>query len=517
MIENSKTDADEVKNMHWSEILAKKIAAERKPPFVVAAGITPSGPVHPGTLCEFLFAQAVAKELGPHGKVHYVFISDDMDALDSVPEPLKEYAATINEDMGMPLCLARDPKGCHASFAEHFIAETQNIMKIFGVKVEFLRASELYAAGKYDEYAKLLCERKDEVKEVVRASSNRDVMPADWFPIMPLCEKCKNVEKVDAASGKKRGNTVLEYKDGAYKYRCSKCGYEGNDTIAAHHYKLLFRLDWATRQKFLNVVVEGGSVDHHSPGGTLSTVIAIRRKIYNEEPPFLYKFGLLKYKGKKYSKSKGIGHTVNELLTLAPVAVIKYVLLRPDVQEDKELVIDKDTLFVLLDDFKKASQLAKSSESMSRPDRKKAIAFELCDAGAVWTADPSDLVLYYNIYGDWKKAGELAGDAAGVKMLEPYLKVWLEKQLVPDKYMFKLAYNKAAVTPLVEKYLAALKPGMSAEDIHNLAFTVAQESGAQGKDVFKQMYNWLIAADMGPRLGKLIFAIGVEKVKAAGE
>ncbi|VVC01725.1 Lysine--tRNA ligase [uncultured archaeon] len=125
------------------------------------------------------------------------------------------------------------------------------------------------------------------------------------------------------------------------------------------------------------------------------------------------------------------------------------------------------------------------------------------------------MVLYYNIYGDWEKAGELSGDAEGVKMLEPYLKAWILKGLVPDKYMFKVVYNVAVVTPVVQKYVEALKPGMSAEDIHNLAFTVAKENGVEAKEVFKQMYQWLIDANMGPRLGKLIYAIGADKVKKA--
>ncbi|NYZ77089.1 lysine--tRNA ligase [Candidatus Micrarchaeota archaeon] len=498
------SEKEEIKNMHWSEIIAKNVAGERKPPFVVAAGITPSGPVHPGTLCEFLYAHAISEQLKRHGKASYVFISDDFDALDSVPEPLKEHEATIKEDMGMPLAYARDPKGCHKSFAEHFIAETLEIMKTFGVKPEFVRASELYSKGKYDKYARILCERKDEVKKVVQESSMRETMPADWFPLLPLCEKCKNIDK----------NVVLEYKDGWYKYKCSKCSHAGEDRIENHHYKLLFRLDWPTRQKFLNVVVEGGSVDHHSPGGTLSTVCAIHRKIYNEEPPYLYKFGLLKYKGKKYSKSKGIGHTVNELLTLAPPELIKYVLFRPDVQEDKELVMDKETLFPLLDEFRRVSQMRETQDVSNRADRKKLIAFELCEVKKIWKADIADAILYYNIYHDWKKAGELSGDAGGVGFLKPYLSVWMERGLVPDRYMFEISMKEKA-GGLVKHFLSKLEPGMDAEAIHNAVFAVAQEKGIEAKEVFREIYGWLIGKDAGPRLGKMIYALGVKKVKEA--
>ncbi|MCX8206026.1 MAG: lysine--tRNA ligase, partial [Candidatus Micrarchaeota archaeon] len=425
---NQSTD-DSIKNMHWSEVIASKIHSERKPPYVVMSGITPSGPVHPGTLCEFMFAYAIAKMLRRYGAVRFVFVSDDLDAVDSVPEPLKEYESVIKEDMGLPLALARDPKGCHSSFAEHFISETKEIMGVFGVEVEFLRASELYAQGLYDKYAVMLCERRGEVKEIVRESSLRESMPDEWFPIMPLCTNCKNIDK----------NVVKEYSGGRYKYKCSKCGFEGENSISDHKYKLLFRLDWPTRQKFMDVAVEGGSVDHHTRGGTISTLVEIHRKIYDEKPPYMYKFGLLKYKGKKYSKSKGIGHTVNELLELVPVELIKYMLLKPDVQEDKELVIDKETLFPLLDDYKRASEAASApGGEMHRADHKKAIAFELCNAKHVWKADPADMILYYNIYGRWDKVAELTSDKDGVALLSKYIEEWIRRGLVPDRYMFSV-------------------------------------------------------------------------------
>ncbi len=492
----------DIKSLHWSEIIAKKAAETKKPPFVVAAGITPSGPVHPGTLCEFLFAYAISRQLKKHGDVRYVFVSDDFDDLDAVPEPLKAHGRIIEEDMGMPLSIARDPAGCHGSFAEHFIAETKEIMKAFGVTLEFLRASELYRAGRYDEYAKMLCERKDEAKEIVRVSSNRKEMPADWFPIVPLCEKCRNLAR----------NTVLEYNKGRYRYRCSKCGHIGEDRIENHRYKLLFRLDWPTRQKFLNVTVEGGSIDHHSPGGTISTLVAVHRQIYNEEPPYLYKFGLLKYLGKKYSKSKGIGHTVNELLALLPPEIIKYVLFKPDVDEDKELAINKDTLFNILEDFHHASTIKKDDPAITRADYKKAISFELCEAKHIWKADIADMIIYRNIYGDWKKVGELVGDSSGVNYLKKYIETWFKKGLVPDRYVFEIRMGSEP-GEAVRKYIRSLNGQMDAKEIHDAVFAAAADLGMQPQQLFKECYRWIIEKDMGPRLGKLIHAIGVEKVK----
>ncbi|MGC8924039.1 MAG: lysine--tRNA ligase [Candidatus Micrarchaeia archaeon] len=494
---------EEIKNMHWSEIIAKKVAEEKERPYVVMAGITPSGPIHPGTLCEFLFAYAISRQLAKYGNVHYIFVSDDLDALDAVPEPLKEYESVIKEDMGMPLAYARDPKGCHDSFAGHFIAETKEMMKRFGVEVEFVRASKLYAQGRYDSYARMLCERKDEIKEIVRKSLMKEALPDDWFPILPICEKCVNVDK----------NVVLEYRDGWYRYKCNKCGYVGEDRIENHRYKLLFRIDWPTRQKFMHVVVEGGSVDHHTRGGTIDTLVAVHREFYKEDPPYMYKFGFLKYHGKKYSKSKGIGHTVNELLELLPVEIIKYMLFKPDVQEDKELAIDKETLFAILDDYKHAAEVSLAGEAGIRADRKRAIAFGLCDAGTIWKADIHDMIMYYNIYRNWNVVGQLLGDKGGVDYLKKYIETWIKRGLIPDRYMFEVSVRKSDDEDVVA-YAREIDNGMNAEDLHNLVFEVAKKRGIEPKELFKKLYLHIIGKEMGPRIGKLIYAVGVERVKS---
>lgn len=502
--ETRDTKREDIKSLHWTEIVAQKISKEKKPPFVVLAGITPSGPVHPGTLCEFMYAYAVSKKLEKYGKTEFRFVSDDLDALDSVPEPLKPYEAEILPNMGMALAYAPDPKKCHNNFADHFVSETQKIMKAFGVNVEFLRASDLYKQGKYDQFAKMMCENKDQVKEIVKVSSNRDKMPDEWFPIMPLCIKCKNVDK----------NVVLSYnKDGSYNYRCNKCNNESEDKIENHNYKLLFRLDWPTRQKFLNVVVEGGSVDHHSPGGTIATLKKIHIDFYKEEPPYMYKFGLLKYKGKKYSKSKGIGHTINEMLELLPEEIIKYILLKSDVEQDKELVIDVETLMPILDEFRRIGQTEKADE-LHRADHKKIIAYELCDAKKIWNFDVGDAILYYSIYKNWDKVAELVEDKKGVENLKPYMQAWIERKLIPGKYLFEVKMNNTDNADVIGA-LSTLQPSMTADQVQNAIFEYSKANKIEMKDLFKGFYLAIINQDSGPKLGKLIHAIGIEKVKKA--
>ena len=500
---------EDIKTMHWSEIIAQDVVETKKKPYVLMSGITTSGPLHPGTLCEFLFADAVAKAIKKEaGACEFLFVADILDAFDNIPEPFKEYEKELIPHLGKPLAHTPDPKGCHSSFGEHFLAEAEDAMKRFGAKPKILKANETYASGKYDAHAIKYSENKDAVKEIVQHSSMRKEMPESWHPIMPICKKC----------GKVATTRILNYENGEYEYVCDQdvkytkgCGYKGKAKISDHEYKLLFRLDWAARHEIFKVSIEGASVDHHTKGGTLSTVSAIEREFLKIEPPIFFKFGFLKYKGKKYSKSKGIGHTVSELMELLPEDVLKYLLYRPDIEEDKELVIDKDSLFKIVEGFVKAASLDVGDENLARPDQKNATAFSLAADELKWKADIKDILVYYNIYQDWDKVGELVGDKKGVNYLKKYIEKWYEKDLIPDRYYFSVKFGKP--TELARKYVEKLDSKMNDVDIHNLVFEVAEKEGVQPKQLFKDMYQAIIQKDSGPRLGKLIYAIGVDKVK----
>ncbi|MBN2122609.1 lysine--tRNA ligase [Candidatus Micrarchaeota archaeon] len=501
---------DAKKNMHWSEIIAEEVLGTREPPYVVMSGITTSGPLHPGTLCEFMFADAVYKSLKKKTKdAKYVFVADILDAFDNVPEPFKKYEEELKPHLGKPLAHTPDPEGCHKSFADHFLSEAENAMEKFGASPQILRADQTYASGKYDEYAREFSERKEEIKKIVQESSLRESMPEDWHPIMPICEQC----------GKVATTRILNYENGEYEYACDKdakyakgCGYRGKAKIGDHKYKLLWRLDWPARQVFMGTKAEGGSVDHHTKGGSVSTLYAIHRKFFKREPPIMYKFGFLKYKGKKYSKSKGIGHSMQELMELLPIPVLEYALLRPDIQEDKELVLDESTLLPLITDFEHAASLDQDSE-LARADRKKAVAYSLCGKKE-WSAPLTDVLLNYAIYKDWEKVGELLEDKEGAAYLSKYVNSWLERGWIPDKYVFNLGEGGSPQNPaLLRKFAESLREGMGEDEVQAAAFDTAKGEGIPPKELFRDAYTVLIGKPMGPRLGKFIRIAGISRIK----
>ena len=54
---------------------------------------------------------------------------------------------------------------------------------------------------------------------------------------------------------------------------------------------------------------------------------------------------------------------------------------------------------------------------------------------------------------------------------------------------------------------------MGAVEIHNSVFEFAKANSIAPKDLFGEMYQALLKQDRGPKLGKLIHALSVKKVK----
>ncbi|MCX8195454.1 MAG: hypothetical protein N3G22_05125, partial [Candidatus Micrarchaeota archaeon] len=109
-----------------------------------------------------------------------------------------------------------------------------------------------------------------------------------------------------------------------------------------------------------------------------------------KNPPIGYKFGFILFGGKKYSKSKGTGMGVAELMDVLPPEVMKYILLKPDLQENVDIVPTGENLLRAIEDYEKAIELLRiaSLDSLSRADRKRALAAKLASesssAGRGW-------------------------------------------------------------------------------------------------------------------------------------
>jgi lysyl-tRNA synthetase class 1 len=512
---DEKDDSEAKKSLHWSELLAQEIVATKREPYVISGGLTTSGPTHLGTVCEFLFPQAIVDSLRYSGKeAKYFFVADIFDAFDGVPTVFEEYRAQLEPHLGKPLTEVPDPTGKTASFGDYFLADAKAAMEKFSAKPEIVRATDMYLNGAMDKYAKIFLKNEEKVREIVAKTSLRDALPDWWSPIMPVCEKC----------GKIATTRVLSHDSDSYEYACDRdvkyakgCSYIGKAKLSDHKYKLTWRLHWPAWQDHFGTAAEGGGVDHFTRGGSRDTLVAIFREIFKKEPPIGYKFGFILFEGKKYSKSKGTGMGVKELMELIPPEVLKYMLIKPDLQENVDINPKPDTVLRAIDDYEKALALISSGkfDSLSRADRKRALAAKLSSEGAPggrgWKTPFIDLILYRNLQWSWEKITQVTGDATSVLKLSPYIEAWERKKFIPQEYSFSYTPQKAEGSAAV--FFSRLAHGMDALAIHNTAFAVAKEAGVPPAKLFEECYTALLAKPRGPKLGKLVEAIGIDKVK----
>ncbi len=497
---------------HWSERIAKEVVEKKQKPYVISSGMTTSGPTHIGTVCEFLFPYAIKKKIeeATGEEVKFYFVADIRDAFDSIPAELEEYKKELEPHLGKPLHDVPFP-GEERSYGEHYLEEALKIMdKIVGLEnVKIIKANEFYENGWFDYYAKLFIENEEKVREIIEKSSGRQ-LSKKWSPIMPICENCGKIATTRVLK--------IDKENWEYEYVCDVdakytkgCGYKGRAKLEDHKYKLQWRLHWPAWQDYFKTSIEGGGVDHFTKGGSRDTLVMIFKELFNKEPSVGYKYGFVLIGGKKYSKSKGRGMPVREMIKLIPPKALAYHLLKFDLQENIDFIPEKENVLRLINDYEAASELGNKKE-LSKAEKKKLVAYNLVK-GKTWKGNFRDYLLYYQIYKDWEKVKmHLEIDGGDIEDVKPFIEEWIKKDFVPEEYNF--SYNPKKAEGISRELLCEnLKESMDALEIHNAVYEFAKEKGISAKELFKECYKTLIGKERGPRLGKLIYALGVEKVK----
>jgi lysyl-tRNA synthetase class 1 len=360
-----------------------------------------------------------------------------------------------------------------------------------------------------DPYTRIFLEQEDKVKEVVARTSMRKIESlADWSPIMPICEKC----------GKIATTRVTSHSGDKYEYACDKdveytkgCGFKGSGDIKDHRYKLQWRLHWPAWQAIFGSSIEGSGIDHMTKGGSATTAEAIHKEILNREPPIFFRYGFILVNGKKASKSKGNAMSAGELSELIPPELLKYSLIEPNVEQNKDIDPNGDKLILLYNEVERINAIAKPD---GRADEKRWLAFRIAVGKLSWKASFVDMLLDYQISKDWNKVGIKLNDVEGVRYLSPYIERWLAKGFAPERYNFSIKQSKITENKeAVRAFVSALKTDMTELDVHNLIYAVAKEQGIKTDGLFKTMYRALIGKDNGPKMGKFIVSIGVDEAK----
>jgi lysyl-tRNA synthetase class 1 len=524
-------DQPEDETMHWADIAAKKVIAERgdKDSYTVAAGITPSGVVHIGNCREIITSDLVARALRKLGKhVRFIYSWDDYDVFRKVPVDLPKQEE-MKSFLRKPVVDTMDPWGCHTNYAEHNKKAVENIMPVIDIYPEYLYQAKNYRACKYAEQIREAMKARQKIREILD-KFREEPLENDWLPLSAYCPKC-GIDEV----------TISEY-DEEYSVRIKcECGFDERvDFRSCGHIKLPWRIDWPMRWNYENVDFEPGGKDHSTPGGSRDTAAQIVKAVWNKEPPVyqMYDFVTIKGQGGKMSKSKGEVVTLQHVLDIYEPEVARYIFCGTRPNREFQISFDLDVLKIYAD-FDRVEQAyygKLEAEQKDKIDLMKRV-YEFCTIGKVPVKMPFQplfrhLVNIIQIFeGDLDNAEEFFKneikdeyDKKRFMARAKCAKLWLENY-APDEFKFKVQSSVPADVNLSDSQKKVLKQvakclrekDIPEKELHNEFYAIFTEHGLSGNEFFEAAYAVLIHKKRGPQLASFILTIGKEKVAALFE
>ena len=164
--------------MHWADVVAEKLLKTGQK-HVISSGITPSGPIHLGSMREILTADAIAKAVNDKGgDAKLIYIADNADPLRKVYPFLEP--EIYDKHVGRPLAEIPSPDG-NGSYDRYFLKPFFQSLETVGVFPEVVENYNSYKEGNFAECTKLFVDNKEETRDILEKISGRQ-LPKKWFP-----------------------------------------------------------------------------------------------------------------------------------------------------------------------------------------------------------------------------------------------------------------------------------------------------------------------------------------------
>jgi len=510
------TDAEiALSSNSWAFAEAKKLAdryakeAPSKGYVLFETGYGPSGLPHLGTFGEVARTSWVmhAFSLLSDIPAKLIAFSDDMDGLRKVPANIPN-AELLTENLDKPLTDVPDPFGTHDSFGAHNNARLVAFLDQFGFKYEFKSSTEAYKSGEFDETLKLVLQKYDQVINVILPTLGPE-RQATYSPFLPICPRTGKVLQVPIIARDVDAATIT--------YNDPETGDEVTLPVTGGHCKLQWKVDWAMRWHALEVDYEMAGKDLID-SVTLSSKIV---RILGKKPPEGFNYELfLDQDGKKISKSKGNGITIEEWLTYAsPESLSLYMYQNP--KKAKRLhfdVIPKavDEYYTFLSKYPTLEPKQQFGNPVwhlhngNPPAANMPISFGmLLNLAAVANADdPSVLWGFITRYAD---GATPEGHPALDKLVGYAISYYHDFVKPAKKYRLPNEQESTAMKQLVE-LLKTADEQAEAGDIQNMVFQVGNDNGFENlREWFKALYETLLGQSQGPRMGTFIALYGVNE------
>ena len=486
--------------MHWADVIAEKLLRDGKK-HIISSGITPSGPIHLGSMREILTADAIAKAVNDKGgDAKLIYIADNADPLRKVYPFLD--SKIYDKYVGMPLAEIPSPDG-NGSYDQYFLKPFFESLETVGVFPNVIENYNSYKEGKFAECTKSFVDNREETREILERISGRQ-LPKKWFPWTFL----------DNDGTLTDGEVVnVEWPNVTF---LNKDGERVTNDMSKGEGKLPWRLDWPAKWKILNVTFEAFGKDHATRGGSYDTGKELSEKILDSKTPLdmVYEWIHLKGKGAMHS-STGLVISAEDMLTMAPPEVIRWIVMKP--QPNRHIDFDPGLgLLNMVDRYDKTEQ--DYHEGVLDDNEKR--AFELSQVSKISEEKPNILPYKHlitlaqsktnlnEIIEALERSGEVKDiDVNKLENRVKCIKQWIQNY-APESVIFEIQKEKPEIefSDLQNKCIKLLIGKMktvewSPEGIHNSFYELQEQNEIPAKNFFKIMYNVLLNKDRGPRLG----------------
>lgn len=519
--------------MHWLDRFIDDVLKLKVKEHVVESGISISGSIHIGNLCDLIYADDIRGGLNERGyKAECLWVADDYDPLDSIPYPVSR--SGFKRYLGMPYTRIPDPFNCCGSWASHFTNEFLDSLKVLNIEPLVKSGEAMYKDGTYTPLIRIALREAGKIRRIFKDVSGAE-KSSDWLPYMPICGECGRIGTTRAYEFD--GDKVLYSCDLKTGY-AEGCGYKGEVDVKDGLGKLTWRVEWAARWAAFNVTIEPFGKDHAAAGGSYDTCKHIVKEVYGKEPPIPLVFEHVMLDGMKMSKSKGRIFTPSQWFEIAPPETLKFFLLKLPPKRHKNFKVWD--IHSLVNEYYRAERIYFKVEEAPNVEiqTEYSRSYELSQVKAAPSRLPIQIPYDFmasiaqiapdnmeRVIEILRRTGHVQGsltkeDIALIKDRFIKAKTWLNKY-APKEAKFTLLQDASTIRlKLNEKQKEALSKVAEVletkewrpQELNSILFETPRRLGLNPPDFFKAAYLALIGKESGPWLANFILTLGCSLV-----